>query len=300
MKKLSIHTATYNRAYILSNAYESLKKQTVKDFEWLITDDGSTDGTEALVNGWMSKDNGFDIIYNKLDHVGIPRALNSGVNKVNTEWFMLLDSDDYLFENAVECVLNWLEEIKDDMSFAGVGFARCFPDGKFMKNQIPKIDPYIGYVDATNVERQKYNLDMDMCEAYRVKYLKQYPFECWEDEKFAPEQLGFNKMAFAGLKLRWRADKLYVCDYLEDGLTKSDRLVKNNPMGFVMMHNQNLLIDKNLKNSCYTICQMIALLYYKGNLKYIKNSNRKLLTIALLPFGIALGIRRKMQYKKLS
>ena len=42
--KLTIHTATYNRAYILPKAYESLCAQTCKDFEWIITDDGSTDG----------------------------------------------------------------------------------------------------------------------------------------------------------------------------------------------------------------------------------------------------------------
>ena len=49
MPRLTIHTATYNRAYILSKAYESLKSQTVKDFEWVISDDGSTDNTEDLV-----------------------------------------------------------------------------------------------------------------------------------------------------------------------------------------------------------------------------------------------------------
>ena len=60
--KLTIHTATYNRAYILPKAYESLCAQTCKDFEWIITDDGSTDGTDALVRSWQEKDNGFSIV----------------------------------------------------------------------------------------------------------------------------------------------------------------------------------------------------------------------------------------------
>ena len=79
--KLTIHTATYNRAYILPQAYESLKAQTCKDFEWIITDDGSTDGTDALVRSWQMEDNGFPIIYNPMPHVGLPRAINSGVEK---------------------------------------------------------------------------------------------------------------------------------------------------------------------------------------------------------------------------
>ena len=57
--KLTIHTATYNRAYILPQAYESLKAQTCKDFEWIITDDGSTDGTDELIRSWQMEDNGF-------------------------------------------------------------------------------------------------------------------------------------------------------------------------------------------------------------------------------------------------
>ena len=104
MPRLTIHTATYNRAYILGQAYASLKAQTCKDFEWIITDDGSTDNTEELVKEWQMEESGFPVIYNKLQHVGIPRALNSGVSKASAAWFMMLDSDDYLLPETVEKV----------------------------------------------------------------------------------------------------------------------------------------------------------------------------------------------------
>lgn len=58
MCKITIHTATYNRAYILPIAYESLKKQTCKDFEWIITDDGSNDNTSDLVLKWIHENPG--------------------------------------------------------------------------------------------------------------------------------------------------------------------------------------------------------------------------------------------------
>ena len=105
MARITIHTATYNRGYILGKAYESLKNQTCKDFEWIITDDGSTDNTSELVARWMTEDNGFEIIYNPLSHVGIPRALNSGVSKARTDWFMMLDSDDSILPETVEKVI---------------------------------------------------------------------------------------------------------------------------------------------------------------------------------------------------
>ena len=70
-------------------------------------------------------------------------------------------------------------------------------------------------------------------------------------------------------------------------------------MGFAMMFNQNILIGNNFKDKVYNAMQMIALCCYAGKLGYLKESNNKLATtVALLP-GIALGIRRIMQFRKM-
>ena len=299
MPKITIHTATYNRAYILPKAYDSLKAQTSKDFEWIITDDGSVDNTREIVSEWQKTDNGFSIIYNPLSHVGIPRALNAGVKKANTDWFMMLDSDDYLVPTAVEKSLLWIQEIENKKDFVGIGFARCYPDGRYMKNQIPMIDPTIGYVDATNIERQNYNLDMDMCEINRTALLKSHPFQVWPEETFAPEQLNYNEIALEGFKYRWRDEKLYVCDYLPDGLTRDDKLVKRNPMGFAMMHNQNMLLRARFKEKCKCAMQMTGLCVYAGNISYLRRTNCLMATVLTLPFGIILSLRRRRQFAKM-
>ena len=66
--KITIFTPTYNRAYIIENLYNSLKRQTNKNFEWLVVDDGSTDNTEELFNKWMSEENDFPIRYYKKEN----------------------------------------------------------------------------------------------------------------------------------------------------------------------------------------------------------------------------------------
>lgn len=299
MAKITIHTATYNRAYILGKAYKSLCAQTCKDFEWIISDDGSTDNTEELVREWMSIDNGFPIIYFKLSHVGIPRALNNGVNHASAEWFMMLDSDDYIIPETVEKVISWLDSIKDNTTLGGIGFAKCYPNGDYMRPQKPIIAPEIGYVDVSHIDRYKYNLNMDMCEVHRTALLKKFPFQYWETERYAPEQLPFYEIALAGYKMRWFDEKLYVCDYLPDGQTKDNRLVKNNPMGFAMMYNQNLICFSGLQRKCYNAIQMIALSFYAGHLSYLKQSNDKLITALVFPLGIIWGIRRCRQFRKL-
>ncbi len=301
MAKITIHTATFNRGYILGKAYESLKNQTCKDFEWIITDDGSTDNTADLVAQWISVDNGFEIIYNPLPHVGIPRALNSGIGLSSTRWFMMLDSDDSLLPETVAKVISWLDEIEMlpvDMKIGGIGFCRCFPNGEYMKPQKPLIDPVIGYVDATHLERKQYNLDMDCCEVHRTELFREHPFQYWPTEKYAPEQLCFYEIAMAGWKLRWRDEKLYICDYLPDGQTRDNKLVKNNPMGFAMMYNQNLKRAVTFRERFRNAAQMIALSSYSHSLGYLCMSNDKFVTLIALPYGLLLGERRRKQFRK--
>lgn len=57
--KITLFTPTYNRAYILDTLYRSVQRQTFRDFEWIIMDDGSSDNTEELVKEWMNDDNDF-------------------------------------------------------------------------------------------------------------------------------------------------------------------------------------------------------------------------------------------------
>ncbi len=299
MSTLTIHTASYNRAYILGKAYESLKAQTCKDFEWIISDDGSLDNTEELVRGWQKENNGFDIIYSKLPHVGFPRALNDGVRLARTEWFMMLDSDDWLMPETVEKLIPWVEEIKDMRMMAGIGVTRCYPDGSFMKKQAPLIDATLGYVDASNSDRAQYNLNMDCFEVNRTALLRKYPFQYWPTEDYAPPALNYNAMSLDGYKWRWRADKLYICEYLQDGLTKSNKKVKNNPMGYAMMYNQQLLWQRGFRCGFNNAVQMIALCGYAGNWSYLKCSNNRIMTALAFPVGIIWYLRRRRQFRRI-
>lgn len=296
--KLSIHTATYNRGYIIDKAYKSLQAQTCHDFEWVVTDDGSSDNTEELFKKWVNEEKRFPIIYNKKKRGGIPRALNFGVNAVNGDYFFMLDSDDYLLPNAVEKLKAWIKEIDSISEIVGVGVARAYPNGEYIKGAPPLIDEKKGYIDATNIERKGYNLDADMAEAYKVNILKRYPFPVWETEYYCPEQLCFNAMALDGYKVRWHSDILYICDYLADGQTKGNwNLFRKNPMGYAMMSNQILKYEKGFLKRIKTAAQHIALSIVGNNPRYIFKSNNMPLTMFALPYGIALSVRRKNQFK---
>src|SRR5258708_17921278 len=97
----TVFTPTFNRSQTLSRVYESLRLQTFRDFEWLIVDDGSTDGTKELVERWQTV-SGFPIRYIYQENQGKPAAFNHGVQEARGELFLTLDSDDACVPHALE------------------------------------------------------------------------------------------------------------------------------------------------------------------------------------------------------
>ncbi len=249
---ITILTPTYNRAYILHEAFKSLCKQSSFDFEWIIVDDGSTDNTEEIVREWINADLPFKITYRKQENGGKHRAVNVGVKLAQYNFILILDSDDYLTDTAVSTINHWISEIKDDASFAGVAGLRGYinsnkPIGHSLSKE---------YIDATNIERYKYKLMGDKAEIYRTELLIKYPFPEFEGENFLRESAVWDKIAQEGYKIRWHNKIIYMCEYLEDGLTKKADLsrYKNNFQGF-------------------TYCTKLCITAYPFKIKYLNIGN---------------------------
>ena len=211
MPFFTVFTPTYNRGYILPKLYQSLKEQGFTDFEWIIVDDGSSDETEKIVSQWLKEDNAFSVRYLKKENAGKPRAINYGIQYARGKFFFMVDSDDFLLPDALAKMEQWCLEIESKPEFIGVGAARGFPDGSYIKGVAPAVNEK-GFVDATNLQRGDYNLDADMCEAYETEIFRKYPMAQWPGEKFAPEQIALNEIALDGYSLRWHSDIIYQCD----------------------------------------------------------------------------------------
>lgn len=103
MKTLTVFTPTYNRAHTLRRVYESLCTQTCDDFEWLVIDDGSTDFTRRLVEGFISE-NRIPIRYIYQENGGLYTGYNTAYENIDTELSVCIDSDDFMPEDAVEII----------------------------------------------------------------------------------------------------------------------------------------------------------------------------------------------------
>lgn len=127
---ITIFTPTYNRAHTLPELYLSLLEQTDKDFEWLIIDDGSSDQTQKLVEGWKREDK-ISIRYIYQENGGKHIAYNHALEVADSELFWPLDSDDLAVLISVERIkFHWSKMVLEKSSAKAISFLVNNTDGK--------------------------------------------------------------------------------------------------------------------------------------------------------------------------
>jgi glycosyltransferase involved in cell wall biosynthesis len=248
---VTVFTPTYNRAYIINKLYLSLLSQTDKDFEWVVVDDGSTDSTQEYFATLAKTEHAFAIKYVKQENGGKHRAINRGVQLAKGEIFFIVDSDDCLTSDAIEKIKRWFGTLDTTKKFAGVAGLRGYSSNRVIGGCGNESEYYL---DAKNTQRKKYNLLGDKAEAYFTEILRAYPFPEFDGEKFVTEEVVWNAVAKHGYYLRWFNEIIYICDYLEDGLTKSGAAkYVNNPQGTLYWAQQQLAIFSDFKVRMKTI-----------------------------------------------
>lgn len=224
--KITVFTPTYNRAYILENLYRSLQRQSFTDFEWLVVDDGSSDGTDALVAKWSGEGNPFPIRYFKQDNGGKCRAINRGLGLARGELFFTVDSDDYLTDDALEKVARWEAELPKDRKFCGfAGNLGTAPD-------VTPNKPLEGaYFDGNAFDRYGV-VEGERASVFYTEIHRRYLYPECPGEKFMIESVTWNRMAYDGYKMRFFNDIIWIYEYKEDGLTNAGyQLFLDNPQG---------------------------------------------------------------------
>ncbi len=229
--RFTVFTPAYNRAYCLERLYQSLKRQSFRDFEWIIIDDGSTDNTEEVVNGFLRENNFFPIRYRKVQNGGKHRAFNIAVQMAEGELFTCVDSDDFLTDDALE-ISDRIERsipTEEKEKYAGVCGLRGYPDLKAIGNSILESD----VADMTYLQRIRKKLLGDRSEVIYTEIWKRFPFEEFEGESFLTEATSLFKMSDCGLMLRFFNHIIKITEYLPDGLTaNSASRFQSSPRGW--------------------------------------------------------------------
>lgn len=239
---VSILTPIYNRGRLLRRLYESISKQTYRDFEWLIVDDGSTDDTCKVVEEQILNDannNHLTVRYVYKNNGGKHTAVNKGVDLANGELIFIADSDDMLPENAIETVVNEWIQIKGKSEFAGICGLDASFDGKVIGSGLPAET-----IDSTSIDvRFNKRVTGDMKEVFLRSVLQEFPFPEIRGERFCPEVLIWNRIAMK-YKLRYINKVIYLVEYQPDGITSLISQVRmNSPVATTITYAEMLKFD---------------------------------------------------------
>ena len=283
---LTIFTPTYNGAHTIGRTYQSLCRQSSKEFDWLIVDDGSTDHTAAIVEEWLSE-NKITIRYVYKENGGLYTGYNIAYSLIESELCVCVDSDDYMPDDAVEKILKcWTERggeqyaglIGLDVHLDGTPIGGPFPVGLeevwFMDLYIKKLHmgdvkpvlrtslmktvaPMVGFEGEKNFN--PVYMMMQVCDRYPILILN-------ENLCFVDYQIGADSMS-AGI---W---KQYM----------------NSPRSF----QKQRILEMQLKHNSwgnrirvaihYVACGMIA-----HDRSWLRKSPMKWLTLLVSPMGAVL------------
>lgn len=184
--RFTVFTPTFNRADTLPRVYESLVHQTYRDFEWLIVDDGSTDGTKCCVEAWKQESR-IDIVYVYQPNQGKHVATNRAVCLARGEFFLTLDSDDACVPNALERLNCHWESIpeKEQNAFSAVTSLCVSSRGAPIGSRFP-----ISPLDSNSAELfYKFHVRGEKWGFQRTDVMKRFPFPEVIGEKFVTEAL---------------------------------------------------------------------------------------------------------------
>ena len=263
--KLSILTATYNRANFLPKLYESIKENLKYNItpEWIIVDDGSIDDTKNIVQSFKDE-NKVIIKYLYQNNSGKMAAINEAVKMATGDLMVDCDSDDYLVNNSFEIIENNAEKILNNEKFYGLVFLKREENGKISGKEFKQKE----YITTMFDLYFKEDIGGEKILVYNSKIRKMYSHQLEHNEKFITEARMYHKMD-EKYKLIAINEVIEQGSYIEDGYTKNiNKTFKSNPYGYYMYFKE--LLEKNMKGvkfskRLYVIKHYILFSYLTGN-----------------------------------
>jgi Glycosyl transferase family 2 len=295
---ITVFVPTYNRAHLLGRVLESLNAQTFKDFEWVIVDNASSDNTEELVLSWQ-QNSAYEIRYKRKTFGGKHTSINVGAQMAQGEFFVMLDSDDWLVPTALERMLELWHAIPNQERFSGVVGLCANPDGSIVGDRFPS-DP----LDSNAVElNHTLKVQGDKMSLTRTAVMCEYPFPFQESHGLVTESLVWNRMA-QRYQERYVNEVFAIKDYQPDGL--SDRALEMQirmPAAARLYYLELWQVRQRIdtKERLKALANYMRFSMHAGmTIPATVQEARNLLAIALLPVALLLFFRDRRRFGRIA
>lgn len=253
---ITVLTPTFNRAHTLPRLFESLQAQSVRSFEWLVIDDGSTDNTKQLVSRFAAS-HSVPTRYIFQNNGGKHVAINTGAKNALGTWILIVDSDDALTPDAIEMASKEIEELGSS-NITGICFRKAYLDQSLIGEDRSADRPQLLHPTAAG----RY-FRGDLAYIFRAEKLRAHPFPVFEGEKFVPELYIWNQIGDEG-PIRYIPQKIiYLCEYLPDGYTANFKTnLKKNPRGFGLYYRAQITRERSWLAKAKCAFRATQCLYY--------------------------------------
>ena len=284
MKSLTVFTPSYNRAYLLPQLYSSLCRQTVKDFSWLIVDDGSTDSTKTLVASWQHEGT-IDIQYIYQENQGMHGGHNTAYQNISTPFNVCIDSDDFMPDDAVALILMNCENLGE--KFAGVVGLDANKNGELIGTRIPE------HLTAVKLNELYiiHQVRGDKKIVYKTDVVKKYPpYPLYHKERFVPLDYLY-LLIDQDYDLKPVNSVLCIVEYQEDGSSMNMfKQYRKHPNGFAFSRVSRIKYGKTFKERFKNSIHLVSSALFAKDFSWLLKSDRPILIVAAIPLGIALNL----------
>lgn len=299
MLPLTLLTPVYNRATFMPRLYDSMKKQTIHNFQWLVVDDGSSDDIKSTMDTIMDQnESNIDIAFVQKQNGGKHSALNFAHDYIKGQFVLVVDSDDLLYRDSVEKILAVLCDYREDKSIGWLAFLRGTPNGEYLDTPYPETLKETTYIDYLDIGRVG-----ECCDVYRTSLFKQYPYPEIPNERFVSESyLNIRAALYGHYKMLMVNEVVQIGNYQDEGLTSQGRSLQlKNPLGNAELWRPVVQKPFSLKmrlkgNLLYSVYSLFG----GRTIRQIINSSlNKLLTVLSIPPVIMIYLFWKIQYREL-
>lgn len=133
MPEISVIVPVYKAEQYLERCVKSILEQTYQNFELILVDDGSPDGSPILCDKWAEKDSRVHVIHKK--NGGASSARNAGLKIAKGNWIAFADSDDWLNETALKTLYDLAKKYNVPMAIGGMRVAQKYTDTQAIAKQ---------------------------------------------------------------------------------------------------------------------------------------------------------------------
>ena len=300
--KISILTATYNRAQLLDKLYASILINSNNcpevQLEWLVMDDGSTDNTRRIVEEYC-KENLIDVKYFHQENQGKMTAINNLIKETTGDLIVECDSDDFFTKDAFKIIVQSLQECKDMGETYALVFLKYTKDGQNMGNNFIEND----YPSTMFDLYFKNGITGEKALVYNASIRKQFEYKLEHDEKFVTEARLHHEM---DLKYQGRCfnKPIMICEYQKEGYTKNiSKLFTTSPFGYYNYFKEIFNQDMHgvtFKKRLYVYKHYILFSVLTKEKHPIKNVNGLMNKIMVSVLFIPGKIKKKLRMNKQS